>query len=255
MDRKCFYQIKGKEFGPILSSELISLAKMGKLSANDMVRPENSDQWIAAGRIRDLMFGTAGNRLPAARTVMPSPVVPLNWVIGGGGAVVFLFIVVLVAMQSVNSTLIVGNSAPSISKNVPVPLWVRPPNEGNSAPAFGENGSSSTYDSKSQREKAMRAEVESLRFEITQMQIKERDLQRQTDELDANKRRAEDDLRRVRDPVNNQSAYFAIMSRSQNLTLESISKAVKMLRLQEDILQKQGKLAGAESTLRSILNP
>ena len=101
----------------------------------------------------------------------------------------------------------------------------------------------------------MRAEIESLRFEITQMKDKERDLQRQIDEIEGDKRRADVDLQRVRDPISNQGTYFAIMQRSQDLSIASIKKAREKYLLQEDILRKNSKLSEAESTLRRILNP
>ena len=126
---------------------------------------------------------------------------------------------------------------------------------GYSAPVDRGNGSSPSDDLKNQREKAARAEVESLRFEITQMQDKERDLQRQIDELEADQRRAYEALRRVRDPVNNQGTYFATMQRAQDLSFEVIKKAGEKPRLQEDIRRKKGKLSEAENVLRTLLNP
>jgi hypothetical protein len=53
-----FCLIKSKEFGPMSGSELTALAKMGKLSATDMVRQENSGRWLPAGRFNNLKFGT-----------------------------------------------------------------------------------------------------------------------------------------------------------------------------------------------------
>lgn len=35
---------------------------MGKLSATDMVRQENSDRWLPAGRFNNLKFGTVFSR-------------------------------------------------------------------------------------------------------------------------------------------------------------------------------------------------
>lgn len=58
-----FCLIKSKEFGPMSGSELAALAKMGKLSAADMVRQENSDRWLPAGRFNNLKFGTASPSL------------------------------------------------------------------------------------------------------------------------------------------------------------------------------------------------
>ena len=57
-----FCLIKNKELGPMSGSELAALAKMGKLSATDMVRQENSDRWLPAGRINNLKFGTVFSR-------------------------------------------------------------------------------------------------------------------------------------------------------------------------------------------------
>jgi hypothetical protein len=54
-----FCLIKNKELGPMSGSELVALAKMGRLSATDMVRQENSNQWLPAGRFNNLKFGTA----------------------------------------------------------------------------------------------------------------------------------------------------------------------------------------------------
>ena len=57
-----FCQIRGKEYGPMTGSELSALAKMGKLSAIDMVRPENSDRWLPAERFQNLKFGTISTK-------------------------------------------------------------------------------------------------------------------------------------------------------------------------------------------------
>lgn len=57
-----FCLIKNKELGPMSGSELAALAKMGKLSATDMVRQENSDRWLPAGRFNNLKFGTVFSR-------------------------------------------------------------------------------------------------------------------------------------------------------------------------------------------------
>ena len=54
-----FCLIKNKELGPMSGSELVALAKMGRLSATDMVRQENSDRWLPAGRFNNLKFETA----------------------------------------------------------------------------------------------------------------------------------------------------------------------------------------------------
>lgn len=54
-----FCLIKNKELGPMSGPELVTLAKMGRLTAKDMVRQENSDQWLPAGRFNNLKFGTA----------------------------------------------------------------------------------------------------------------------------------------------------------------------------------------------------
>ncbi len=74
-----FCQIKGKEFGPMSGSQLSALAQVGKLSATDMVRPENSDRWMPAGRIRNLVFGTVTpeqdeiEEIPEVQEVNTSP--------------------------------------------------------------------------------------------------------------------------------------------------------------------------------------
>lgn len=53
-----FCLIKNQELGPMSGPELATLARTGKLSATDMVRQENSDRWIPAGRFNNLKFGT-----------------------------------------------------------------------------------------------------------------------------------------------------------------------------------------------------
>jgi len=58
-----FCLIKNKELGPMSGPELVTLAKMGRLTAKDMVRQENSDQWLPAGRFNNLKFGTGSPNL------------------------------------------------------------------------------------------------------------------------------------------------------------------------------------------------
>ena len=53
-----FCLIKSKELGPMSGCELVALAKMGRLSATDMVCQENPDRWLPAGRFYNLKFGT-----------------------------------------------------------------------------------------------------------------------------------------------------------------------------------------------------
>ena len=49
MTLQCFYLIKSKELGPMIGSEMVALAKMGWLSATDMVRQENSGRLLPLG--------------------------------------------------------------------------------------------------------------------------------------------------------------------------------------------------------------
>jgi len=49
MNLQCFYLIKSKELGPMIGSEMVALAKMGWLSATDMVRQENSGRLLPLG--------------------------------------------------------------------------------------------------------------------------------------------------------------------------------------------------------------
>ncbi len=58
MALKFYIQVKGKVSGPLIGSELMSLAQLGKLLPTDMVRQDGSDKWVQANRIRNLDFGT-----------------------------------------------------------------------------------------------------------------------------------------------------------------------------------------------------
>ena len=58
MALKFYIQVKGKVSGPLIGSELMSLAQLGKLLPTDMVRQDGSDKWVQANRIRNLEFGT-----------------------------------------------------------------------------------------------------------------------------------------------------------------------------------------------------
>jgi len=58
MALKFYIKVKGKVSGPLIGSELMSLAQSGKLLPTDMVRQDGSDKWVQANRIRNLDFGT-----------------------------------------------------------------------------------------------------------------------------------------------------------------------------------------------------
>ena len=59
MALKFYIQVKGKVSGPLIGSELKSLAQSGKLLPTDMVRQDGSDKWVQANRIRNLDFGAS----------------------------------------------------------------------------------------------------------------------------------------------------------------------------------------------------
>ena len=58
MALKFYIQVKGKVSGPLIGSELMSLAQSGKLLPTDMVRQDGSDKWVLASRIKELEFGS-----------------------------------------------------------------------------------------------------------------------------------------------------------------------------------------------------
>ena len=276
MAAEWYYKVMGEPIGPLTSAELHRHAQEGSVLPDTFVRRGAEGWWIAADKVKGLfdsphpvseVVSGPGHQAPpkqesadwqtapesAAKpphhssNTPPGPSVPLNWAVGGGVALVLLFVVVLVVMQ--------GSGSNGSNRSNSSPSYAPTPIGGYVAPIGSRGASPTADDTKSQREKAVRAEIESLRFEITQMKDKERDLQRQIDEIEGDKRRADVDLQRVRDPISNQGTYFAIMQRSQDLSIASIKKAREKYLLQEDILRKNSKLSEAESTLRRILNP
>ncbi|HEV3143435.1 MAG TPA: GYF domain-containing protein [Gemmataceae bacterium] len=89
MSVRWFYEIDGREGGPISTVQLQLMANSGMLQPLHKIRKENSDQWSVAGDVRGLFAPTAvpqaypvSRQLPIATPASPTPPVadnPLGW--------------------------------------------------------------------------------------------------------------------------------------------------------------------------------
>ena len=68
MSARWFYEINGREAGPISTVQLQLMANSGMLQPQHKIRKENSDQWSVAGEVRGL-FAPVPQAYPVSRSV------------------------------------------------------------------------------------------------------------------------------------------------------------------------------------------
>jgi hypothetical protein len=183
-----YYKLMGEEIGLLSAAELRQHALDGKLTLDTYVRRADSDRWISAEKIKGLFDKQAsqasppvsppqqptipsGRRheeprpQPATKPAQPGvgnrgPAVPLGWVVAGAAALVAVFGAVFLMHHE---------SSPSGSSS-------------SFTPSGGGGGNRS-------------AKIESLRFQITQLQEDQRRIERKIEDVDAEQRRESDKRR------------------------------------------------------------
>ena len=56
MANQWHYKRQGQQFGSFSDQQIKHLADSGQLERSDMVQREGTDQWVAAGRLKGLLF-------------------------------------------------------------------------------------------------------------------------------------------------------------------------------------------------------
>jgi hypothetical protein len=270
-----YYQIMGDVVGPLTDYELLSHIREGKVVQGTFLRASNKDEWVYAESVKGLFEAAwdsdpkheksitsvknknslskdkeiLGNELPKSgfgdigkqtNTVLLS-----SLGVGCGITSIILFTIILVITYSNRPV----QNAPA---SVFVPLGVKSASLSHLNSDNLSFKESNKKDLDLQKERYIRANIERIRFEITQLQNKDLDIQREIDELESERRRADDELRRMPNVLNNQSSYFAIMRRSQDLSLAGISKSIEQSKLRQEIGRKKDKLVEEENSLLKL---
>ena len=75
--KQWYVRKNGKEHGPVSSAELKRLARSGKISPGDQVRPEDRETWSTANAVKGLFLGMQANEAsPGDQSVSTPPQLP-----------------------------------------------------------------------------------------------------------------------------------------------------------------------------------
>lgn len=242
--------------------ELRAHARVGNLQPNHFVRPANSNRWVAASKVKGLIFrepihpttpgssltpqssnqetskrvdalsghvpdSMQGEQVPPNATIVGPKTVQLRWVLVVVGAVAVVVTLSVLLFQKPNDAITTAKG--------PVVTTTQQPT---AAP--------------SNREKEIRARIDSARFEIGGQRERIRLMAKEIEELKAEQRRLDDENARTKFNPMFPRDYLRAVERSNNLSLAILEKQLEQSRMEEVLRRQQLALSSLERDLQDL---